>query len=274
MKVLILGSGVIGTSLAYYLTKAGHEVTVVDRQAGPGLETSYANAGEVSPGYAAPWAAPGIPLKALKWAFMRYRPLVIWPLPDPAMWRWGLAMLMNCTASRYEINKGRMVRLAEYSRDCLRDLRAETGIRYDERCLGTLQVFRTAEQLEGTAKDIAVLEQSGVAYELLDRDGCVRAEPALGLVREKVAHESDLELVEAILRNAFAAVGRYVPEARREEEAHAFFLAAWDILRAAPQGDAQIIWARALIDVAIIPEDIQLLLRIVDGQESVPGLTI
>jgi D-amino-acid dehydrogenase len=187
VKVLILGSGVIGTSLAYYLTKAGHEVTVVDRQAGPGLETSYANAGEVSPGYAAPWAAPGIPLKALKWAFMRYRPLVIWPLPDPAMWRWGLAMLMNCTASRYEINKGRMVRLAEYSRDCLRDLRAETGIRYDERCLGTLQVFRTAEQLEGTAKDIAVLEQSGVAYELLDRDGCVRAEPALGLVREKVA---------------------------------------------------------------------------------------
>lgn len=187
MKVLILGSGVIGTSLAYYLTKAGHGVTVVDRQAGPGLETSYANAGEVSPGYAAPWAAPGIPLKALKWAFMRYRPLVIWPMPDPAMWRWGLAMLMNCTASRYEINKSRMVRLAEYSRDCLRDLRAETGIRYDERSLGTLQVFRTAQQLDGTAKDIAVLEQSGVAYELLDRDGCVRAEPALGLVREKVA---------------------------------------------------------------------------------------
>lgn len=187
MKTLILGSGVIGTSLAYYLTKAGHAVTVLDRQAGPGLETSYANAGEVSPGYAAPWAAPGIPLKALKWAFMRHRPLVIWPMPDPAMWRWGLAMLRNCTAARYEINKSRMVRLAEYSRDCLRELRAETGIRYDERSLGTLQVFRTAQQLDGTAKDIAVLEQSGVAYELLDRDGCVRAEPALSLVREKVA---------------------------------------------------------------------------------------
>ena len=95
MKVLVLGSGVIGVTLAYYLAKSGHAVTVVDRQPGPGLETSYANAGEVSPGYSAPWAAPGIPLKALKWAFMRHRPLVIWPKIDPAMWLWGLAMLLQ-----------------------------------------------------------------------------------------------------------------------------------------------------------------------------------
>ena len=187
MKVLILGSGVIGVALAYYLAKSGHEVTVVDRQPGPGLETSYANAGEVSPGYSAPWAAPGIPIKALKWAFMRHRPLVIWPKIDPAMWRWGLAMLRNCTAARYEINKNRMVRLAEYSRDCLRALRADTGIRYDERSLGTLQLFRTEQQLDGTAKDVAVLERTGVRYELLDRDGCIRAEPALALVKEKIA---------------------------------------------------------------------------------------
>ena len=187
MKVLILGSGVIGVALAYYLAKSGHEVTVVDRQPGPGLETSYANAGEVSPGYSAPWAAPGIPIKALKWAFMRHRPLVIWPKIDPAMWRWGLAMLRNCTAARYEINKNRMVRLAEYSRDCLRALRADTGIRYDERSLGTLQLFRTEQQLDGTAKDVAVLERTGVPYELLDRDGCIRAEPALALVKEKIA---------------------------------------------------------------------------------------
>jgi D-amino-acid dehydrogenase len=187
VKVLILGSGVIGVALAYYLAKSGHEVTVVDRQPGPGLETSYANAGEVSPGYSAPWAAPGIPIKALKWAFMRHRPLVIWPKIDPAMWRWGLAMLRNCTAARYEINKNRMVRLAEYSRDCLRALRADTGIRYDERSLGTLQLFRTEQQLDGTAKDVAVLARTGVPYELLDRDGCIRAEPALALVREKIA---------------------------------------------------------------------------------------
>src|SRR6185312_3061684 len=149
MHVLVLGGGVIGTSSAWYLSRAGFEVTVVDREPGPALETSFANAGEISPGYAAPWAAPGIPLKALKWAFMRHRPLVIWPMMDPAMWRWGLGMLRNCTAARYEINKNRMVRLAEYSRDCLRALRAETGIRYDERSLGTLQLFRTQKQLDG-----------------------------------------------------------------------------------------------------------------------------
>jgi D-amino-acid dehydrogenase len=103
------------------------------------------------------------------------------------MWLWGLAMLRNCTAARYEINKNRMVRLAEYSRDCLRALRADTGIKYDERSLGTLQLFRTQKQLDGTAKDIAVLERTGVPYELLDRAGCVRAEPALALVEQKIS---------------------------------------------------------------------------------------
>ena len=185
MKVLVLGSGVIGVTTAYYLARAGHEVTVVDRQRGPARETSFANAGQVSPGYSAPWAAPGIPLKALKWAFMKHRPLVIWPVPDPAMWMWGLRMLRNCTAQRYALNKGRMVRLAEYSRDCLRELRAETGIHYDERALGTLQLFRTQKQLDAAARDIAVLEHHGVQHELLDPDGCVRAEPALGGVRGK-----------------------------------------------------------------------------------------
>src|SRR3712207_2016824 len=82
MHVIILGSGVIGTSAAYYLADAGHQVTVLDRQPGPALETSYANAGQVSPGYSSPWAAPGIPLKALKWLFMRHRPLFIWPTPQ------------------------------------------------------------------------------------------------------------------------------------------------------------------------------------------------
>jgi D-amino-acid dehydrogenase len=187
VKVLVLGAGVIGVSLAYYLAKSGHEVTVLDRQKGPALETSYANAGEVSPGYSAPWAAPGIPLKAIKWAFMLHRPLVIWPKLDPAMWIWGLAMLRNCTSARYEINKSRMVRLAEYSRDCLRELRAETGIQYDQRSLGTLQLFRTEKQLDGTAKDTAILKRYGVPFELLDRDGCARAEPALGFVKEKLA---------------------------------------------------------------------------------------
>ncbi|MGE5652360.1 MAG: D-amino acid dehydrogenase, partial [Bacillota bacterium] len=185
MKIIVLGGGVIGTTSAYYLSQAGHDVTVLDRQPGTGLETSYANAGEVSPGYSAPWAAPGIPLKAMKWMMMRHSPLVIRPGIDPAMWRWLFQMLSNCTAARYEVNKGRMVRLAEYSRDCLMALRAATGISYDERMQGTLQLFRTQKQLDGAASDIAVLQQYNVPFELLDPEGCIRVEPALAHVRGK-----------------------------------------------------------------------------------------
>ena len=185
MRVLILGSGVIGTTMAYYLARAGHEVEVVDRQPGPGLETSYANAGEVSPGYSAPWAGPGVPLKAIQWMLMHHSPLVIKPMLDPAMWRWGLQMLRNCTEARYRINKGRMVRLAEYSRDCLKELRAEIGIQYDDRDQGTLQLFRTQKQLDGTAKDIEILKQYNVPYQLLDRSGYLQYEPALAEVQDK-----------------------------------------------------------------------------------------
>jgi len=185
MNVLILGSGVIGTCCAYYLARAGHQVRVLDRQSAPALETSFANAGEVSPGYSAPWAGPGIPVKAIKWMLMHHSPLVIWPMLAPAMWRWGAQMLRNCTTARYAVNKARMVRLAEYSRDCLRALRAETAIAYDERSQGTLQLFRTQQQLDATGKDIEILQQYGVAWELLDRAGYCRVEPALAQVQQK-----------------------------------------------------------------------------------------
>lgn len=185
VKVLVLGSGVIGVTSAYYLARAGHEVTVVDRQPKPALETSFANAGEVSPGYSSPWAGPGVPVKAIKWLLMRHGPLVIWPKLDPVMWIWLLKLLRNCTEARYAVNKSRMIPIAEYSRDCLRALRAETGIRYDERSRGTLQLFRKQAQLDGTAGDIAVLKQYGVPYEVLDRDGCIAAEPALSAVKDK-----------------------------------------------------------------------------------------
>ena len=185
MKVLVLGSGVIGVSSAYQLALAGHDVTVVDRQPAAALETSYGNAGEVSPGYSAPWAGPGVPIKAVKWLLMHHRPLVIRPNIDLNLIRWGVAMLRNCTSARYELNKGRMVRLAEYSRDCLKALRAQTGIAYDERMQGTLQLFRTQAQLDGTAADIAILKRYGVGFELLDRDGCIRHEPALAGVKDK-----------------------------------------------------------------------------------------
>ncbi len=183
MKVLILGSGVIGVTSAWYLAEAGHEVEVIDRQPGAALETSFANAGEISPGYASPWAGPGMPVKAIKWLFMKHSPLVVRPSFDPAQWRWILQMLRNCTLKRYQINQSRMVPIAEYSRDMLRKLRADTGITYDERSQGTLQLFRTQKQLDGSADDVAVLKELGVPYEVLDRDGCIAAEPGLADVR-------------------------------------------------------------------------------------------
>ena len=185
MKVVVLGAGVVGVTTAWYLAREGAEVTVLDRQAGPGLETSYANAGELSYGMTSPWAAPGIPLKALKWLFMKRRPLFIWPLISPTMWMWGIQMLRNCNEESYRVNKSRMVRVSNYSRDCLPDLIAETGIEYDGREQGTLQLFRTQKQLKGSKADQEVLAEYGSPFEVLDRDGCIAAEPALAAVKEK-----------------------------------------------------------------------------------------
>ena len=186
MKVIVLGAGVVGTATAYYLARAGAEVTVLERQPGPAQETSHANAGQISPGYATPWAAPGIPRKALKWMFQRHAPLAI--RPDASLWqlRWMAAMLRNCTPARYAVNKERMMRVAAYSLDSLRQLRAETGIAYEQRTGGTLQVFRTEAQLDAVQRDIAVLRECGVPYELLDRDQLAAVEPGLAHARDKL----------------------------------------------------------------------------------------
>ncbi|CAB3693227.1 D-amino acid dehydrogenase [Achromobacter dolens] len=187
MHVIVLGSGVIGTTTAYYLARQGAKVTVLDRQPGAAQETSYANAGQVSPGYSTPWAAPGIPLKAIKWLFKKHAPLAIRLDGSLYQLKWMAAMLANCSAERYAVNKERMLRLAEYSRDCLRELRADTGIHYEERTRGTLQLFRTEAQMEAARRDIAVLEEVGVPYELLDCNRLVSAEPALARSLHKLA---------------------------------------------------------------------------------------
>ncbi|NMG77059.1 D-amino acid dehydrogenase [Aromatoleum diolicum] len=187
MRVLVLGSGVIGTTTAWYLARNGAQVTVIDRQPAPALETSYANAGQVSPGYSTPWAAPGIPLKAFKWLFQRHAPLALRADGSLHQLRWMVEMLKNCSANRYAVNKERMMRLSEYSRDCLRQLRADAGVSYEERSRGTLQLFRNQAQVDAAARDIEVLHECGVPFELLGRDSLAHAEPALARVKDKLA---------------------------------------------------------------------------------------
>ena len=187
MKVIVLGGGVVGISSAYYLARAGAEVTLLDRQPGPALETSFGNAGQVSPGYATPWAAPGIPLKAMKWMFQRHAPLAVRLDGSLFQLQWMAQMLRNCSPERYAVNKERMMRVAEYSRACLQQLRADTGIQYEQRMGGTLQLFRTQAQVDAAQRDIAVLAQCGVPFELLDADQCVQAEPGLAPARGRLA---------------------------------------------------------------------------------------
>ena len=186
MRVLVLGSGVIGVASAYYLAQQGAEVTVLDRQTGPAEETSFGNAGQISPGYSTPWAAPGIPFKAVKWMFQHHAPLAI--NLDGSMWQlnWMAQMLKNCNPASYAINKERMTRVAEYSRDCLRELSKETGISYEHRSKGTLQVFRNEAQLDMVQRDIAVLQECDVPHELLLGADLAKVEPALAHAQDKL----------------------------------------------------------------------------------------
>lgn len=186
MDIVVLGGGVVGVTSAWYLAKAGHKVTLLERRDGVALETSHANAGQISPGYASPWAAPGIPLKAAKWLLQKHAPFTVRPTSDPFQLRWMLKMFANCTPAAYAVNKGRMVRLAEYSRDCMKALREELALDYEGRQLGTLQLFRSQAQLDASQRDIAVLEEYGVPYQSLNADGCEEVEPALARVRGKV----------------------------------------------------------------------------------------
>ncbi|MBL0538887.1 D-amino acid dehydrogenase [Aeromonas caviae] len=186
MDIVVLGGGVVGVTSAWYLAKAGHKVTLLERRDGVALETSHANAGQISPGYASPWAAPGIPLKAAKWLLQKHAPFTVRPTSDPFQLRWMLKMFANCTPAAYAVNKGRMVRLAEYSRDCMKQLRGELALDYEGRQLGTLQLFRSQAQLDASQRDIAVLEEYGVPYQSLNADGCEEVEPALARVRGKV----------------------------------------------------------------------------------------
>ena len=186
MHIMVLGGGVIGITTAYYLAREGHQVTVLERQTGPAMETSYANAGQLSLSYASPWAAPGMPLKALRWLFEKHAPLFIRPDGTLFQWQWLLKMLGQCTSRAYDINKTRMVRLSEYSRACLETLRNEINIDYEGRQKGTLHVFRTQQQLLSVSRDIEVLERLNIPCHLIKQENLGDIEPALAMCQKLI----------------------------------------------------------------------------------------
>lgn len=187
MKVVVLGAGVVGVSTAWFLRQAGHEVTVIDRAEAVAMETSFANAGQLSFGYTTPWAAPGIPQKAAKWLLKAHSPLIVRWDGSGFQLRWLKQMLQNCTESRYRLNKERMVRVSEYSRALFAKLEAELGLDFEGRKKGTLQIFRTDKEVQGAKKDMAVLAEYGVPFTELSAADCVRYEPALANVVHKLA---------------------------------------------------------------------------------------
>lgn len=186
MDVIVLGGGVIGLTSAWYLRKQGHDVTVIDRQSRCADETSYANAGQISYGYSSPWAAPGIPNKAIKWLLQKHSPLKIKPFVSTQLYTWMSQMLMNCNLERYNINKSRMLRIANYSRDCLTELRHDHNLCYEGRQKGTLQVFRTIQQVDSIQKDLKLLSDSNITFKQVDVKSCLDIEPGLAEVKEKI----------------------------------------------------------------------------------------
>ncbi len=183
MKVLVLGAGVIGVATAHYLAADGHEVTVLDRQPGPGLETSFANAGNVCPSYATPWAAPGMRWKAAKWLLQGDAPLAVHWRADPRLLGWAASWLANCSYARFERNKRRMQRLSHYSLACLQQLRGSIGIHYDETTQGILQLLRTERELVAVVDHTRILAAAGIPHRLLDPRGCIEVEPGLAHAR-------------------------------------------------------------------------------------------
>ncbi len=187
MKIIVLGAGVVGTTSAWYLSKAGHEVTVVDRQPGAGLETSFANGGQISASHAVPWANPGAPLKILRWLGKEDAPLLFRLRADWQQIRWGLQFLRECTPGRTRQNIRSLVALGIYSREQLRALRAETNIHYDHLERGILHFFTDAKAFEHGVKASQLMNQFGLKIEALSVKQCIELEPALAPAESKLA---------------------------------------------------------------------------------------
>ncbi len=186
MRVTVLGAGVVGVCSAYYLVRAGHAVTVVDRRPGPALETSFANGGQISVNHATPWATPTTPWKALKWLGRNDAPLLFHLRADPALAAWSLRFLANCTRRRMLVNIERALRVALYSRGELARLRTATGIEYDALTRGILHIFRNRRDYEEALPQVEPMSRLGCVRRIVDAEACVAIEPALSGVRDRL----------------------------------------------------------------------------------------
>lgn len=179
MRVVVLGAGVIGVTTAWYLTEAGHQVTVIDRQPEPALETSFANGGQISAGHAEPWARPGVLPKMIRWLGREDAPLLFRPRLSLAQWEWGLRFLRECLPGRLERNTRDLVGLALYSRECLLELREQTGIEYDQLSRGILHFCTDERDFEALARHAAAMRALGIEREVKGAAECLALEPAL-----------------------------------------------------------------------------------------------
>lgn len=187
MKVVVLGSGIIGTSSAWWLRQDGHEVTVIDRCTGPARETSFANGGQISVSYAEPWANPHAPWRLLQWMMRDDSPLLFRPQADWRQWQWGLAFLRECLPSRLAPNIRAMVAMAEYSRRTLRGMRESLGIQYDERQRGILTFYRKQSEFEAAQRAASLMRDLGVDRRIVSAEEAVAIEPALAPSRHRIA---------------------------------------------------------------------------------------
>lgn len=187
MKVIVMGAGVIGVASAWYLAKAGHEVVVLERNAGAARETSFGNGGQISVSHAEPWANPSAPLKLLKWLGHEDAPLLFRLRADPVQWRWGMRFLAECRAARSTHNMTQLLRLGTYSRESLQALRAETGIEYDQLTRGILHFYTSARELELALEPARIMRELGVERRVIDVEEVLRLEPALAAARDRLA---------------------------------------------------------------------------------------
>ncbi|OGA61198.1 MAG: amino acid dehydrogenase [Betaproteobacteria bacterium RIFCSPLOWO2_12_FULL_65_14] len=179
MKVIVLGAGVVGVTSAWYLAEAGHEVLVLDRQPQAGMETSFANGGQISAGHAEPWAKPSVIPKILRWLGREDAPFLFRPRLDWAQWEWGLRFLRECVPGRFERNCRVLAGLAAYSHDCLRALRERTGIAYDHLARGILHFATDARDFELLARSAEAVRAMGVDRRVKSGPECLALEPAL-----------------------------------------------------------------------------------------------